>query len=154
MNMLYNIKLHHGFWIDILLCHLMKRLNIPRSNHFYINFWKIIYTSEKKEFWTAKFQKYRYMFYRRSALNGNLYGFTIYYPYPWQNGFKVTIQTLHINKHKNEYINIQCLKKCTASYCFCFCSQRYVGPDVDMADNALGQMNADVDQITLVGIVR
>eukprot|EP00105_Crassostrea_gigas_P028695 XP_011450430.1 PREDICTED: uncharacterized protein LOC105344362 [Crassostrea gigas] len=30
----------------------------------------------------------------------------------------------------------------------------YVGPDVDMADNALGQTNADVDQITLVGIVR
>lgn len=133
----------------------MKRLNIPRYNHFNINFWKIISKSHlyiwKKELLTAKFQKYWYMFNRRSALNGNLYGFSIYYPYPWQNGFKATKQTLHINKHKNEYINIQYLKKCKS---FCFCSQRYVGPDVDMADNALGQTNADVDQNTLVGIVR
>lgn len=147
-------KRHHGFWIDILLFHLMKRLNIPRSNHFNINFWKIIIKSHlyiwKKRVFNGKVSKILVYV----ALNGNLYGFPIYYPYPWQNSFKATIQTLHMNKHKNEYINIQCLKKCTASYCFCFCSQLYVGPDVDMADNALGQTNADVDQITLVGIVR
>lgn len=105
-------KRHHGVWIDILLFHLMKRLNIPRSNHFNINFWKIIIKSHlyiwKKKVFNGKVSKILVYV----ALNGNLYGFPIYYPYPWQNGFKATIQTLHMNKHKNEYINIQCLKKC------------------------------------------
>lgn len=42
MNILYNIKFYYGFWIDILLCYLMKCLNIFRFNYFNINFWKII----------------------------------------------------------------------------------------------------------------
>lgn len=64
MNILYNIKFYYGFWIDILLCYLMKCLNIFRFNYFNINFWKII--------------SYIYIFEKKRVLNGKVLKILVY----------------------------------------------------------------------------